>query len=86
MSYDSWLEPPENFEPEGKYEECADCDGKGKIQNPEYDGQSKGIEQEVECWHCDGQGETKIEPCDDCGHAPCSCDEQYEAWKDSRDE
>ena len=91
MSYDSWLEPPENYQPEPVTGNCADCDGRGKIENPDYHDDCKigavecdQCEQEIECHHCEGTGEVEIEECDSCGHAPCSCDEQYDAWRDSR--
>ena len=32
------------------------------------------------CGDCDGY--YVAEPCDLCGHAPCSCDAEYEAYRD----
>lgn len=90
MSYDAWLEPPENYAKEAPVGNCEKCEGTGKIDNEDFDPdlncslecKCEDNPRIVECYKCEGTGEIEIETCDSCNCAPCQCDAQYDAWRD----
>lgn len=71
-NFDSYLEPPEpNDIPTYK---CDFCDGKGKLVDDDS--------EIYDCEGCGGSGEIEYQECAYCERYICSCDEEYEAWRD----
>lgn len=76
QALESWVEGFDDVDfgeyPEGG--DCTECDGTGKVDNPEYDAEKAeggeneedgyDEEEEIDCEHCDGTGETD-EPSED---------------------
>lgn len=53
------LKSDQDFTIDKKTKICPNCDGKGKVLNPDYDETDTSSESEIKCKECNGSGEKK---------------------------